>query len=156
TRQVATGTSQDTGPSIGNSGDINFEAKNPDPFNPFFNIEFNHPRIIVEAGAKLLAHSRNQSSDPTTFKPGDVTLEANNINWTFNYLIFNDFGLISRDAEVAVDGATIKGGNVTLASKAGDVNLADELSKTLDGHGQIFSGVIQSVLGPLDDLLSSP
>jgi hypothetical protein len=133
--------------STGDSGKITLKATSSVPTILFGGQTHT---IDVGAGAKLLSHATDG------FDAGAVSVEATTTNFVFDYLIMNDLSLIVNKSTITIDGATLKGGDMTVAAKAIDFNVAQELSKQLDGHGVVFAGAIQSVLGPLDDFLSLP
>src|SRR5262249_47472805 len=75
TRNVGTATDFLNAPSVGDSGAIELTASNPDTLNPVLNIDFNHPTLTIDSGARVLA----QAKEP--FKAGDVSLKAINTNF---------------------------------------------------------------------------
>src|SRR5262249_38604798 len=141
TRTTAGG-DQETAASTGDSGDISFFSESSVP-----TILFGGQTHTIEVGqgAKRLADATNG------FNAVAVCLRATTTNFVFNYLVMNDLSAIVNKAAITIDGATLTGGDITVASKAVDLNVMQELSKQLDGHGVVFAGLIQSALGPLDD-----
>jgi hypothetical protein len=148
TRTTAPGADQETAASTGDSGDIHLEAASS---SQTFLLGGQTQAINVGTGAKLLA----QATDG--FKAGAVDLEATTTNFVFNFLLANNLQMIDNASSITIDGATLMGGDVTVAAKAVDFNLLQQLAQALGGNGVIFSGAISGAL-PLagGDMLSLP
>ena len=128
TRHTGSTTNYLTAPSTGNSGTLTLEVENPDPFNPVVNVNFNYPQISVAAGAQILAQA------DSGFNSGDVTLHANNTNYTLDGLTFPSEGAVFRSSAVtladgsATSAAIVKGNNIDIEATSGDMPVSTLLS----------------------------
>jgi hypothetical protein len=141
-RNIGASTDFLNAPSIGDSGAIKITATNPDTLNPVLNIDFNHPTITVDSGARILAQATG------AFKAGDVTLSTANTNYTINTVALGGgllgSSILARQSNVALDGATIKGATIDLSSHAGDIDLLGLLTSAAAAAGPasgFFGGV---------------
>ena len=104
-----------------NTGDLvsgtSIEMKNGD-------IYIRAPEITLEKGSRLLAHVREDSA----YTAGDITLEA--VNEVESSTFRSPYENEGAEAKITIDGATIKGGDITITAKAGDVN-SDEDSPSI-------------------------
>src|SRR5262245_21032479 len=85
TRNIGSSTDYLRAASVGNSGALKLTSENPDTFNPILNIGFNHPHVTVGSGARLLA----QVDEGSSFTAGDVTLSAQNTNFSLGAAAFS-------------------------------------------------------------------
>ncbi|MBD2412394.1 hypothetical protein FACHB389_10860 [Nostoc calcicola FACHB-389] len=76
-----------------------------------------NPKIEVNTGAKLLA----QVASGDTEKAGDISITSEDIEQRLGGITLL-FGYSNKTAGISVDGATIKGANVTLKANAEDYN----------------------------------
>ncbi|WP_392533892.1 DUF4347 domain-containing protein [Nostoc sp. C117] len=76
-----------------------------------------NPKIEVNTGAKLLA----QVASGDTEKAGDISITSEDIEQRLGGITLL-FGYSNKTAGITVDGATIKGANVTLKANAEDYN----------------------------------
>jgi hypothetical protein len=146
----------ENGSSSGNSGSIEFKAQNSDPYNPLFNIGFNHPNITVDAGAKILANVAKTD----IYKGGDVSLQARNFNLSINGLFFNDLAVAKREANVTISsGAIVRGDSVEINSYAGDLPLIETIAQAAFGEDTTASewatGLAQNGLDALSEQLGA-
>jgi len=158
TRNLGGGTNYLTGTSQGNSGAVDFEVQNPDPINPFSNINASHPQITVNPGSALLAQTTSNG-----LGAGSVTLKATNTNYTLDGLSFPTHDAAVRSSQVTIvaspDPATapvIMGGAIDVESTAGDVPLVSTLlagqgasDNAYASWGQWVSGLLNSAFQSL-------
>jgi hypothetical protein len=147
TRDIA-GTDDLNAPSIGPSGNITITAENPDPLNPFLNVNFSNPVINIGAGAHVLAQAIN--SNGSSWAPGSVTIQATNTNYSPDTIFFTDFAAMARQASVNVGAnAVIQGNKVDLEGTAGDMALANAVAEVAG------PGPAEGITGTLQDLVKS-
>jgi filamentous hemagglutinin family protein len=91
-----------TADSTGDSGNLTLEA----------------PQITLSSGSMLLAHVEDGSS----YKAGNISLKAVNTEETS---LVRLAGNESKSASISITGATIKGGDISITSEAGDTNPED-------------------------------
>ncbi|HUU83030.1 MAG TPA: hypothetical protein VM243_05950, partial [Phycisphaerae bacterium] len=143
TRQIASGGDHATAASMGNSGNIIFEAKSESAV-----IDTLVPATIcIGSGAKLLAHGTN------AFSGGDISITAEDVE--HRLFQFSPVEIAHKTASItlgsATDGATLKGRNVTVRAYAADRPLLNELPVYAKG----FVGEIMGYLNQLGSIAIS-
>ena len=104
---------------------------NSDPNNPILNVGFNTPAITVEPGSDLFA----QATD--SYQAGDITLNANNTNYTLDGLSFPTLEATLRQSTVNFIDSTsssptiVSGGTIDIEANSGDIPLVSTLSNNL-------------------------
>ena len=151
TRDVGSSTSYLTAASVGNSGSLTFTSENPDTLNPILNVDFNHPQITLDSGAQLLA----QVLPTNPYTAGDVTLSAQNTNYSLGSSTWGDISVLAREASISLEGATVMGGSVDIESDAGDLDLLEELSELGGGNGTWATGLIENALPFITSFITS-
>ncbi len=152
TRNIGTSTDYLHAASVGNSGSITLTSENPDTLNPILNVFFNNPHVNVGSGARVLAQVL--ATDP--FKAGDVTVTAQNTNYSLGNASFSSISILARGASINLTGATVEGGNVNVSTTAGDQDLLGELSKLAGGNAAWATGFIENLLPLFSDVVSLP
>lgn len=126
----------------GNAGDITFgmPTTNPDGTS---SLAGGHT-IILGANAKLLAEADTAAGK----KAGKITLAVSDVA---KRLVSWPFDFTSKNAEITVDGATIKGGAIKMSAIAKDTNLASDAPAAAAG----FSNSLASLLGTVPGVAAS-
>ncbi len=129
TRAIA-GSDQENALSVADSGSLKFEAG----------------EIVLETGTKLLAHVETGSS----YGPGDITLAADDSAYKESSLLSPvDFN--TNTAKVTIDGAQIRGGNISITAAAEDKAVAEEVG----GYGEGFLKNLFDVLDQIPGVIIS-
>lgn len=117
--------------------------ENNDATNNSGNITLSGQKITIESGAALLADVEEGSS----FNAGDITLTAEDKE---PRLGLTPWGYSDKQVSISLDGATVKGKDITLQANAEDENPFSELPKWVQKG--VISPFVQSPLVQLQNL----
>jgi hypothetical protein len=147
TCNIGSSTGYLTAPAAGNSGSITFTSENQDFFNPVFNVNFVAPHVTLDSNVQLLADANNQGG--TNYTAGNVTLSAQNTNYSLEGVAANLLAAVSRNASITIsNGDTIQGNEVSATVNAGDITptVGIEQADSSTKWGPWVAGIVNDVI----------